>query len=185
MVPRDGAALRYSAADATAARNDQALAYHPFVFATPSAALPPSAFLTAGRPAALSAASDADPELRLGAVAVLASSSPLVTGATNAAIADAYACLLQEVADMSPLWRRMSPDVLQDVRAAGEFLAAVAFGFARMRVYGVVDRDGVHIQRSQLAHEPIALLPASWAGVVVTQVSSASPPVVRSVSNSR
>ena len=52
------------------------------------------------------------------------------------------------------------------------------------RVYGVVDRDGVHIQRAQLAAEAIALLPINWASVIVTQVSSGSAaPIVRAVTN--
>ena len=78
----------------------------------------------------------------------------------------------------------MSPDFRVDVATSAEFLSTVAFGFARARVYGVVDRDGVHVQRAQLAAEAIALLPTTWAGVRITTVSvGASAPVVRSVAN--
>lgn len=185
VVPRDGTVIRYSAADATGPQNDQALVHHPYVFAVPSASIVPSSLLLSGRTAALSAAADEDATLRLGSIAVLASSSPLVTGATNAAIASAYAYLDAEIAEMSPLWRSMSPDFLVDVRVSAEFLSTVAFGFARVRIYGAVDRDGVHVQRAQLAAESIALLPATWAGVRITTVSvGASAPVVRSVANS-
>jgi hypothetical protein len=185
VVPRDGTVIRYSAADATGPQNDQALAHHPYVFAVPSASIVPSALLLSGRTAALSTAAAEDAALRMGSIAVLASSAPLVTGATNAAIASAYAYLHAEIAAMSPLWRSTSPDLLVDVRSSAEFLSTVAFGFARVRVYGVVDRDGVHVQRAQLAAESIALLPATWAGVRITTVSvGASAPVVRSVASS-
>lgn len=185
VVPRDGTVIRYSAADATGPQNDQALAHHPYVFGVPSASIVPSSLLLSGRTAALSAASDADAALRLGSISVLASSSPLVTGATNAAIASAYAYLHAEIAAMSPLWRSMSPDLMTDVSTSAEFLSTVAFGFARVRIYGVVDRDGVHVQRAQMAAESIALLPATWAGVRITQVTvGASAPIVRSVANS-
>lgn len=184
VVPRDGTVIRYSADDATGPQNDQALAHHPYVFAVPSASIVPSSLLLSGRTAALSAVADADATLRLGSIAVLASSSPLVTGATNAAIASAYAYLNAEIGAMSQLWRGMSPDFLVDVGTSAEFLSTVAFGFARARIYGVVDRDGVHVQRTQLAAESIALLPATWAGVRITTVSvGASAPVVRSVAN--
>jgi hypothetical protein len=184
VVPRDGTVIRYSAGNATGPQNDQALAHHPYVFAVPSASIVPSTLLRSGRTAAQSAVADADATLRLGSIAVLASSSPLVTGATNTAIASAYAYLNAEIAAMSPLWRTMSPDFLTDVATSAEFLSTVAFGFARARIYGVVDRDGVHVQRAQLAAEAIALLPTTWAGVRITTVSvGVSAPVVRSVAN--
>jgi len=186
VVPRDGSTLRYSAGSATAARNDQTLAYHPYVFATPSPAVLPVPLLREGGLTAATAVSDPDPVVRIGATAVLASAAPLVTGATNGAIAAAYSALSSDVATMSPLWRSLAPTPAADVEGTSAFLSAVAYGFSRLRIYGLVDRDGVHVQRSRMEADALALLPVGWAGVVITQSrSGASAPTVRSVRNSR
>ena len=130
--------------------------------------------------------SDPDPVVRIGATAVLASAAPLVTGATNGAIAAAYSALSSDVATMSPLWRSLAPTPAADVEGTSAFLSAVAYGFSRLRIYGLVDRDGVHVQRSRMEADALALLPVGWAGVVITQSrSGASAPTVRSVRNSR
>jgi hypothetical protein len=186
IVPRDGNTVRYSAASATAPRNDQALVCHPYVFAAPAPSVSPAALLLAGKATAELAVSDASATLRLGSIAVLASAAPLVTGATNGAIAAAYAALTADVDAMTPLWRSMGSSPDADVQGTSAFLSSVSFGFARLRVYGAVDRDGVHVQRSRMEHEALVLLPAGWAGVVIRQSwSGASAPVVRSISNSR
>lgn len=185
VVPRDGATVRYSAADATNLRPDQTLMHHPYVFASPSPAVAPSAVLLAGLPAAQTAKTDLDPTLRLGASAVIATISPLVTGSINTTISEADQVVSNEITLMGPLWRGMGATPITDIEATSAFLCAIAFGFARARVYGVVDRDGVHVQRSRLETEPIALLPFAWAGITLTQTSAGAAPTVRSVSNSR
>jgi hypothetical protein len=188
VVPRDGNTIRYSAASGTdpAGHNDQALVCHPYVFATPVSSVSPSAMLLAGKTTAELAVSDTDPTLRLGAIAVLATAAPLVTGLTNTAIAAAYAAIVNDVDSMSPLWRAMGRTPDADVQATSAFFSSVSYGFVRLRVFGVIDRDGTHVQRSRMEHEALVLLPANWAGVVVRQSwSGASAPLVRSISNNR
>ena len=185
LVPLSGSTPWYSAGAATSARNDQVLECHPYVFAPPSPAVVPSAFLTAGASIAGSADADVDPALRLGSYAVLARAAPLASN-TNAAIAAAYALLTAEIDAMSPLWLSMAQDPIADAASTGAFLSAVAFGFAGLAVQGVVDTDGTHVQRFGLASEAIALLPLDWAGITVTSISYASSsPTVLVVSNSR
>lgn len=187
VVPRDGGTFRYSAADATSAtEDDQVLSYHPYVFAPPAPSMILANVMLAGRALAATTASDPDAEIRFASIAVLATTSNLSVGTTNAAISAAYAALNAEVAALSPLWRSISQDPTADAAATGHFLAMMAYGFARLRIYGIVDRDGVHIQRAQLTNESIVLLPAEWLRVLSTQVTTgAAAPTVRAIGNSR
>lgn len=185
QVPLSGSTPWYSAGSATAPRNDQVLECHPYVFAPPTPAVVPSAFLLAGGQLVARTDADVDPTLRLGSYAVMASAASLAAD-TNAAIATAYAMLTAEIDAMSPLWLSMAQDPIADAESTGAFLSAVAFGFAGLAVQGVVDTDGTHVQRFALASEAMALLPLDWAGITVTSISYASSsPTVLVVSNSR
>lgn len=181
VVPMTGDAYVYSSADPSLT-GDQTLVYHPLVFSPPRNKVLANVLL-AGATTAEASVSSPDPKLRLGAVAVLASAAPLKQ--TPVTAMNSAGALLTAEANYATndLWRSLAPNAgaAQEVEASAAFLSTVVYGFMRMRMKGIVDRDGVHIERSQAALEPLARMPYSWAGA---KVSVAGPtPAVKIVSN--
>jgi hypothetical protein len=185
VVPMVGNRYKYSAAEELSSTvNDQVLIHHPLVFSAPATKVA-SLVLKEGGAAALLETSSADSTVRLGALTVLAYAAPLESN-PKASIDYVGDLLGEEVAACtSDLWRGMSDaSIYDDLEASAGLLGLASYGFARLRVNGIIDRDGVHIQRSILASEPLVRLPSGWSGMTVTysSVGQASP-TTRVISN--
>ena len=173
VVPISNNAYRYDAASALGSpTNDQVMNCHPLVFYPPASLLARSVLLEGASIASLEA-SNSDPTIMFGAMSVLAFAAPL-DGDPVAAI-NSVGALYQAVvtAADADLWRTLNSSSLEaNIESSAAFISTAVYGFARIRINGLVDRDGVHIQRFALSSEPLVYLPSTWAGMTVTQTSA-------------